>query len=248
MRRTKAAASSKAAQRMNVRGLPAPVEVRRHPKARRMTLRVSRTTRAVIVTLPMQTGLDEADTFLATHLEWVRQHLGSIPQPVPFEDGAVIPLRGLPHTLTFAGRRTGEGVVGVEEFNGISRLIIGGNVDTAPRRLRSWLIDQARRDLDGRVQHHARMLKQRPRRIVVRDQSSRWGSCSTTGVLSFSWRLILAPPFILDYVAAHEVAHLAQMNHGPRFWSLVRGTAPRTEEARRWLRVCGMDLHRYDGE
>lgn len=248
MRRTKSAASFHAAQRMNVRGLHAPVEVRRHPKARRMTLRVSRTTRAVIVTLPMQTGLDEADSFLTSHLEWVRQHLGSIPQPVPFTDGAMLPLRGIPHVITFAGRRTGEGIVTSEEFDGVARLTVSGNHEAAPRRLRTWLVDQARRDLDSRVQHHAQAMKQRPRRIVVRDQSSRWGSCSTTGVLSFSWRLILAPPFILDYVAAHEVAHLAQMNHGPKFWALVRGSAPRTEEARRWLRVYGMDLHRYGAD
>jgi predicted metal-dependent hydrolase len=210
-----------------------------------MTLRVSRTTRSVIVTLPMQTGLDEAGSFLTTHLEWVRQHLGKLPQPVPFVDGAVLPLRGRPHALTFVGRRTGEGVVGIEEFDGVARLVIGGNPENGPRRLLNWLVDQARRDIDARVQHHAQALKQRPRRIVVRDQSSRWGSCSTTGVLSFSWRLVMAPPFILDYVAAHEVAHLAQMNHGPRFWALVRRTAPRTEEARRWLTVYGMDLHRY---
>ena len=80
---------------------------------------------------------------------------------------------------------------------------------------------------------------------MLRDQSSRWGSCSTTRVLSFSWRLILAPPNVLDYVAAHEVAHLAQMNHGPKFWALVAKTMPQMEEARAWLRVYGMDLHRY---
>ncbi|HXF55674.1 MAG TPA: M48 family metallopeptidase, partial [Hyphomicrobiaceae bacterium] len=92
---------------------------------------------------------------------------------------------------------------------------------------------------------HAANLKLKPKKIAVRDQSSRWGSCSTTGVLSFSWRLVLAPPYILDYVAAHEVAHLAEMNHGPRFWKLVERMVPRSGEAREWLRVYGMDLHCY---
>ena len=100
-------------------------------------------------------------------------------------------------------------------------------------------------ELDVRVRYHAARLGVRPKRIVLRDQSSRWGSCSTTRVLSFSWRLILAPPHVLDYVAAHEVAHLAQMNHGPKFWALVARTMPQMEEARAWLRVYGMDLHRY---
>ena len=89
------------------------------------------------------------------------------------------------------------------------------------------------------------LLGLKPRRVVVRDQTSRWGSCSTARVLSFSWRLIFAPPFVLDYVAAHEVAHLKEMNHGPRFWALVRKTNPRMDEARRWLKRHGAELHRY---
>ena len=86
------------------------------------------------------------------------------------------------------------------------------------------------------------------KRISVRDQSSRWGSCSTTGLLSFSWRLVMAPPLVLDYVAAHEVAHLAEMNHGPRFWRLVVRMMPQMEEAKFWLRRNGMDLHRYGAD
>jgi predicted metal-dependent hydrolase len=95
------------------------------------------------------------------------------------------------------------------------------------------------------VLFHAERLGLRAKRIAVRDQSSRWGSCSTTGVLSFSWRLVLAPPLVLDYVAAHEVAHLAEMNHGPRFWALVRQTMPEMDEAKLWLLRFGADLHRY---
>ena len=111
--------------------------------------------------------------------------------------------------------------------------------------MRNWLIDEAKRDLDARVTYHAKRLNVQPKRIAIRDQSSRWGSCSTTRVLSFSWRLLLAPPAILDYVAAHEVAHLAEMNHGPRFWALVRKTLPDYESSKRWLQVYGLDLHRY---
>ena len=79
----------------------------------------------------------------------------------------------------------------------------------------------------------------------MRDQSSRWGSCSTTGVLSYSWRLILAPPFVLDYLAAHEVAHLIEMNHSQRFWRLVNGICADAGRAKVWLDVHGTDLHRY---
>ena len=94
----------------------------------------------------------------------------------------------------------------------------------------------------GAVQHHAAALGVRARRITLRDQKSRWGSCTSDGNLSFSWRLVLAPPIVLDYVAAHEVAHLSEMNHGPRFWRLVEDVCPRFREAEQWLRTEGKAL------
>jgi predicted metal-dependent hydrolase len=211
-----------------------------------MTLRVSRARRAVIVTLPMQCDLDAAGRCVSTHVDWVCERLGNLPDPVPFRDGAVIPLRGIPHSIALTGRARRGRVVALERAPcGMARLSVSGAPEHAPRRLRDWLAAEAGRDLDERVQWHAANLGLRPKRIVVRDQVSRWGSCSTTGKLSFSWRLVLAPPSILDYVAAHEVAHLAEMNHGPRFWALVHQTMPGTDEAKRWLQVYGMDLHRY---
>lgn len=245
MGRTKACLSPRT-EAFEIQGLQAPVEVRRHPAARRMTLRVSRTRRAVIMTVPMQCDLAQAGTFLNNHIDWVRQHLGAVPPPVPFEDGTIIPFRGNPHRLAFSGQRGEQGLVRAERIpSGADFLIVSGSRDGAARRLTSWLMEQARRDIDSCVQAHAGRLSVRPKRIAIRDQSSRWGSCSSTRVLSFSWRLILAPAFVLDYVAAHEVAHLSQMNHGPKFWSLVAKTMPQMDEAREWLRVYGMDLHRY---
>ena len=252
MGRTKTVLSSDS-EALRIDGLLAPVEVRRHPGARRMTLRVSRTRRAVIVTVPMKCDLVQAGKFLSNHLEWVRQHLGAVPQPVPFVDGAVIPFRGLMHVVCFSGER-GDGALvrqvagqpAIGEAAPVSpRLIVAGTVEGGSRRLSNWLIEQARLDLDRCVLVHAHRLGVRPKRIALRDQSSRWGSCSTTRVLSFSWRLILAPPSVLDYVAAHEVAHLAQMNHGPKFWALVKKTFPDMDASRAWLRIYGMDLHRY---
>jgi predicted metal-dependent hydrolase len=224
----------------------APIEVRRHPKARRLTLRVSRTRRAVIVTLPVQCDLCEAGSFVHRNIDWVRERLGSLPHSVHFADGISMPLRGVAHRLSFQGNVGGCGPVeALSPPASTAELRVYGHREHAPRRLKDWLWDAARRDLDARVLWHAEALGQRPRRIAVRDQTSRWGSCSTTGVLSFSWRLVLAPPLVLDYVAAHEVAHLAEMNHGARFWALVRRTMPRMDEARHWLQVYGPDLHRY---
>lgn len=224
--------------------LDAPVEVRHHPAARRMTLRVSRTRRAVIVTLPEQCDIGEAGRFINRNIEWVRERLVSLPRPVAFADGAEVPVRGVANLVRFASAAPC-GVVGrMEAWRPV--LEVGGAIERAPRRFKDWLVGEARHDLDRAVLRHARTLDLRPKRIAVRDQTSRWGSCSTTGLLSFSWRLILAPPLVLDYVAAHEVAHLAQMNHGPKFWALVKQSMPRMEEAKHWLRHHGMELHRYD--
>lgn len=230
--------------------LGADVEVRRHPAARRLTLRVSQTRRAVIVTVPMQCGLLEAGSFLHRNIDWVRERLGSIPEPIPFTCGATLPLRGEPHTVRFTGSMVRGARVRRFDADGqcegdYARLEVNGPTEHAAQRLTDWLFNEARRDLDERVVHHTRNLGLVAKRITVRDQSSRWGSCSTTGTLSFSWRLILAPPLILDYVAAHEVAHLKEMNHGPRFWALVRRTMPQMDEARQWLQIYGMGLHRY---
>lgn len=234
-------------KRHHVEELDCPVEVRRHPGARRLTLRVSRTRRAVIVTLPVQCDLGEAGSFLSRNIDWVRARLESLPRPVPFRDGAVMPLRGEFHRTVFTGKREpGAGVVHRNvTAQGLPELRVSGRAEHAPRRLRDWLFEEARRDLDQRVMFHARALGVSPKRITVRDQASRWGSCSTTGVLSFSWRLILAPARILDYVAAHEVAHLVEMNHGPRFWALVSRAVPSMKEAKSWLQVYGLDLHQY---
>jgi len=135
-----------------------------------------------------------------------------------------------------------------QDERGVRVQFSGGRVEHAGRRLKDWLAQQARADLDERVSWHARKLGVRPRRIGLRDQTSRWGSCSSSGLLSFSWRLIFAPPLVLDYVAAHEVAHLVEMNHGARFWKLVAECVPSLDEAKQWLRHEGTDLHRYGVE
>lgn len=245
MRQAKAPASSRLKD-PRLENLDAAVEVRRHPGARRLTLRVSRTRRAVIVTLPVQCDLDEAGYFLHRNIDWVRERLNSLPDPVPFKDSAVMPLRGDPHRVVFTMQTRSNAPVTIRESaNDYAEIRVGGAIEHAPRRLKDWLCQAARSDLEKRVEWHAKKLGLRAKRIAVRDQSSRWGSCSTTGVLSFSWRLIMAPPRILNYVAAHEVAHLAEMNHGPKFWALVARAVPDLEEAKRWLQVYGMDLHRY---
>jgi len=113
------------------------------------------------------------------------------------------------------------------------------------RRLADWLKREARRDLTLASERYAQAMAVSFHRLAIRDQASRWGSCSSDGSLSYSWRLILAPSFVLDYVAAHEVAHLKHMNHGVRFWRLVLTHCPMAPQARLWLRRHGVTLHRF---
>jgi predicted metal-dependent hydrolase len=160
----------------------------------------------------------------------------------------LIPLRGVAHRVVMPGEIPRRRVVRRIESHPFHELHAPGDLASAVKRLELWFSKEARTDLEDRVGWHARRLGVKPNRLTIRDQTSRWGSCSTTGALSFSWRLVLAPPAILDYVAAHEVAHLREMNHGPRFWALVRQTCPDMDDAKNWLRIYGMDLHRYGVE
>jgi predicted metal-dependent hydrolase len=221
-----------------------PVRIRRHRQARRYTLRVHAASREVILTMPPRGSVREAKEFAQKHGGWIAARLHRLPEARPFADGTTIPLRGVEHRIT---HRPGmRGTVWTETGpDGEGLLCVAGAAPHIDRRIGDYLRREALRDLDAASRRAAETLGVSVRRISVRDQSSRWGSCSTTGVLSYSWRLILAPPFVLDYLAVHEVAHLIEMNHSARFWRLVNRTCPDANRAKVWLDVHGSDLHRY---
>lgn len=235
---------------MKATGLDEPVLVRRSPRARRISLSVNEAKRGAVLTVPRHATLDEAGRFLAKHFEWLQKRLAAIPAPVPFTDGVIVPLRGQDHVLRFLPEVKRRGAVWIEEGDvtepfDLPNIHVSGATEHAPRRLKDWLKREARADLSTRCAEHSAALRVRPKRITVRDQTSRWGSCSAGGVLSFSWRLILAPEDVLDYLAAHEVAHLREMNHSERFWAHVRDVCPHMDRAKSWLRKNGGQLHRY---
>jgi predicted metal-dependent hydrolase len=220
------------------------VQLRRHRQARRYTLRIQATTREVILTIPPRGTLKEAGEFASKHGGWIAARLGRLPQAAPFADGAVVPLRGVPHRIVH--RRGARGTVWAEATPDGERLLcVAGNAPHLDRRIGDYLRREAKRDLEAASVKFAAALGVAIKRVSVRDQSSRWGSCSTTGMLSFSWRLIMAPSHVLDYLAAHEVAHLIEMNHSARFWRLVQRICPDPDGAKAWLDAHGADLHRY---
>ena len=208
-------------------------------------MRVDQTRRMVVVTVPLRCREIDAEHFVRKHLEWARERLARAPSIVDFVPGATVPLRGVGHTIVHSGDRSRGRVVEPAMENGATLLRINGRAEYVPRRVKDWLVGEACSDLDRAVQRYCATLGLRARALTIRDQGSRWGSCSSNKTLSFSWRLIMAPPRVLDYVAAHEVAHLAEMNHGPRFWALIKRAMPEMEEARGWLRQNGAELHRY---
>ena len=227
---------------LSVDGVPVAVRFRRNPRARRLILRMCED--GVTVTLPPGISEKSGLEFVARHAGWIRRQLAGQPAPQRFAPGNRVPVRGTPHLIEQAMSRRG----GVQLVDGAEpRLVVAADAAHIARRVGDWLKAEARRDLATASSVYAEAMGTRYRRLSLRDQASRWGSCSSNGHLSYSWRLILAPAFVLDYVAAHEVAHLIEMNHSPRFWSLVRNHAPHADEARRWLKTHGPGLHSYGG-
>jgi predicted metal-dependent hydrolase len=219
------------------------LRVRLNPRARRLIVKVHPSTGEVTVVAPRAKSLPAAIAFARGQAEWIARQLAHVPQPVSFMDGAVIPFRGVPHRIVF---RKGREPIAAAEVAGEHVLYVSGQREHVSRRVTDFLKREARNILSERAVGHAAAIgAPRPARVSVRDTSSRWGSCSATRMLSFSWRLIFAPDFVLDYVVAHEVAHLLHMNHGPRFWAQTKKLVADIDTPQDWLRVNGAHLHRY---
>lgn len=208
-----------------------------------MTLRISGATREIVLTLPTRAKLAAAQAFLDSQAGWIAARLARLPDRVAFLPGSALPLRGEPHRIVHAPGLRGVARVTVDEAGGV--IAVSGQAEAVPGRVRRFLRAEAERDLRDAVARHAGRLGVAFTRVTVRDTTSRWGSCSSTGALSFSWRLVLAPPHVLDYLAAHEVAHLRELNHSHRFWSIVHDLCPGTDAAEAWLKRHGTELYRY---
>ena len=225
---------------LKIDGRPVDVTIRLNPRARRLIVKVHPSTGEVSVVAPSQRSLDRALEFARGEQAWIARQLAHVPKPVTLMPGAVVPLRGREHVIHQCDE--GPAPVWVGEDNVIR---VTGRKEHAPRRLLDFFKREARRTLEAKTLEFATRLGTQPKRISVRDTASRWGSCSVARTISYSWRLIFAPAFVLDYVVAHEVAHLKEMNHGPRFWKLVHELVDDVKRPQAWLRKHGVSLHRY---
>jgi predicted metal-dependent hydrolase len=221
-------------------GQPIRVAVRVSARARSYRLAIPHRGDPVL-TLPAHARWPEAEAFLDRQTAWLAARIKRAAPAIPFVDGATVPVRGLAHRIVATGRVRGRVEVGCDDA-GVPVLFVPGLPEHLGRRLTDWLRAEALADLEARVAIHTQTLGVRAASIRLRAQATRWGSCSSQGRLNFNWRLILAPPHVLDYVAAHEVAHLLEMNHSPAFWRNVERALPGMAAGRAWLKAHGSEL------
>ena len=227
---------------IRVDGEAYPFMLRRDARARRMLLRVMPADGAVVLVLPRHVPLRAGEAFVMEQAGWIAARQAERPRMPAWADGGSLPYLGERLPIRHRPEARGRGAVWLED-DGVH---VSGEAEHLPRRLRDWLLRQARQRIAEEVQQLTAKTGLRAKRVSLRDTTSRWGSCSSTGTLSFSWRLIMAPPPVLRYLVAHEVAHLRHMDHGEGFWALVAGLLDGEAEmraAKAWLRRHGAALH-----
>lgn len=223
---------------LDLGGKSVEIRIKRSAVSRRMSLRIDPAVGAVMV-LPHRASLAEAGRFAAEHRIWLAERLARLPERMPFVPGIRVPLLGVEHVIVHepAARR------GVWVEDGTIR--VSGREEHVPRRVADFLKAEAKRVILPLAHELAARIECKPGRISVKDTRSRWGSCSARGDLAFSWRLALAPDWVMTYVVAHEVAHLAEMNHSAAFWTVVENLVGDFRRARGWLKAHGARLHRW---
>jgi hypothetical protein len=216
---------------------PVEITLRRSRAARRFSLRVSQIDRAVTLSMPARARESDAIAFAAGQADWLRRVLGRAAPAVAVGFGTCLPVEG-------RARQVIPGAVRAAELRD-AELVLPPDPARAGLRAGAFLKLLARDRLAAAVARHAAAVGRPVMALRLRDTRARWGSCSSGGALMFSWRLVMAPPEILDYVAAHEVAHLVEMNHSPAFWAVVARLCPAYARHRAWLRTKGQALHAW---
>jgi predicted metal-dependent hydrolase len=220
-----------------VAGRSLPLRIVENDRARRLTLRIDTGGRGLRITIPPGLARREVDRFLHNHQDWLEQRLKVIPRRPRVRPGIKLPLRGVPHLIIH--EPSTRGTVRVVRDEAGPLLVVHGERPHLPRRVADFLKREAKRRIEVLVDKHTTAIGKRAKTIRYRDTTSRWGSCTADGTLSFSWRIMMAPPAVINYLVAHEVAHLKQMNHGPKFWKLCHELCPDAEECRAWLKRNG---------
>lgn len=211
------------------------VKVVPNMRASRLALRLDQRRGDIVLTWPRRCNLAAAQRFIRENRQWIAQQRAKLPPIRTFEDGTRIRIAGEVYTIV---HKEGRGLTRLEG----NRLIVHGGIEHLNRRVRDFLKEEAYRVMSALADKKAAKLGLRPSAVRILDPKSRWGSCGPDGKLMFSWRLILAPYGVMDYLVAHEVAHRKQMNHGPKFWALCATLTKDVQICRDWLNEHGQEL------
>lgn len=214
------------------------VRWRRSWRATRASLRIDTRAGCVVVTIPGDVTHRSGLALLKSHANWVADRLAALPAATPIEAGGSIPICDIPHRIRHVPDKRGGAWIEDGELR------VTGAPEFLRRRVLDFMAAEARRKLVGLVAGKAAIAGVTPKRVTVKDTKSRWGSCAADKSLSFSWRLVMAPEWVQDYIVAHEVAHIGNMNHGPAFWAQVARLTENTKAAEVWLDRNGARLQR----
>jgi predicted metal-dependent hydrolase len=221
------------------------VELRRLSSARRYILRVHNAHRRAIITMPLRGSKLIAHNLATKNATWIHQRIQKIPDAVPFVPNTKILLRDEPYILIHHPEEHKATWLESPGLNNVGYIHISGKRAHFERRVYDFLKKLALIDLTQSVHFYCHKINIAPRSLRLRDTKSRWGSCSADGKLNFSWRLIMAPHYVLDYLAANEVCHLIHLNHSAVFWDLTRKLCAMTDQAEHWLKYKGTSLYSY---
>lgn len=227
---------------IDLAGLERHVKLRRDKRAKRMALRLDPANRCVHFVLPSHASSVKAQAFIDSHRQWVMDRIEELPEFIPFEHGSVIPVLGRDVEIVVV-RSDKRKSTHIELQDHV--LYVETNLEDYEPRIKRFLKKVAREYLTDILEEKTAKIDRAAKKIQIRDTKSRWGSCSTEGGISLSWRLIFAPLSAMDYVVAHEAAHLIHMNHSKQFWSLCEKLSLSYDEGKKWMREHGYTLHSF---
>ena len=225
-----------------------PLTIVKTARAKRLTLRIEAGGKGVRVTVPPKTSENEITGFIERYKGWIESRISRLPAPrnTPMlKAGAAIPILGYPYKIIHEEGRGTVTIITDENGKG-GKIIVYGDERYLPRRIGDALKKQASLIIAPLVEKHCATVGRKPVSVRYKDTKSRWGSCSADGHLSFSWRIVMAPLGVIDYLVAHEASHLIEMNHSSKFWALCEKLCPRTKEYKAWLKRNGQALHAID--
>jgi hypothetical protein len=223
-----------------VAGRSLPLTISENIRAKRLTLRIAPGGRGLKLTVPPKLPSREVDAFLERNRGWLISKLDLVPDQPKVRAGIKIPIQGVNHLVV---RQDGRGVTHIKiNETEEPQLVVFGDEKFVARRVSDFLKKEAKREIEALVAHHTKTVGRKAKSITFRDTTSRWGSCTSDGKLSFSWRIMMAPPSVINYLVAHEVAHLQEMNHSARFWTLCTSLCPDTDKCKSWLKRNGNKL------